>query len=236
MRVMRQLLKNTMSGLLPRERFLLHGPASQNRDAPRIEVALTFDDGPHPEWTPAVLEALATANWKGTFFVIGEEAAEHPELVRRIVEEGHAIGNHTYTHAEPPRTSARQFGEEVLQTSELITELTGTQTRLMRPPKGKLNPGKFQRLWTGRQSVILWNVDAKDFTMTEEEAARNWADAYVPRQGDVILLHDRLPYAATIVQQLADRLSDQMRSVSIAEWLPSTQFVTPPFSGATTQC
>lgn len=236
MSLARQLIKSTMSGLLPRDRFLLRGPTSKSRVRLRLEIALTFDDGPHPQWTPAVLDALAAAEWKGTFFVIGERAAQNPELVRRIVEEGHAIGNHTYTHSEPSRTSARQFADELQQTSELITELTGTQTLLMRPPKGKLDFGKLCRLWKHGQSVILWNVDPKDFEMMGEEAARNWAATYEPQQGDVILMHDRLPYAATIVHQLAERLRDRVSSVPIADWLPAAHVMVPSLNGATSQC
>ncbi|MCA9076401.1 MAG: polysaccharide deacetylase family protein [Planctomycetaceae bacterium] len=232
----RQFIKGTMSRLLPRDRFLLHGPTSTNGDATCVEIALTFDDGPHPEWTPVVLDALAKAGWKGTFFVIGERAAEHPELVKRIVEEGHAIGNHSYTHSEPSRTAARQFADETRRTSELIDRLTGTHSSLIRPPKGKLSLMKFVHLWQNEQSIVLWNVDPKDFAMTDDVSTDSWCDSYKPHQGDVILLHDRLPHAATIVQRLAQRHADHVKSVSVFDWLPSAISISPSSNGVSTEC
>ncbi len=222
----RQLLKRAMASVLPRQRLLLQGPeanATAHGQHSCVDIALTFDDGPHPEWTPAVLDALASAGWKGTFFVIGQRAVESPELVHRIVAEGHAIGNHTFTHSNPRMTSAAQFNDEVTRTDALIAELTGTHPTLMRPPMGHLTPGKFRALWRKRQSIVLWNVDPEDFAMTANDAGKRWSDAYAPQQGDVVLLHDRLPYAAEIVRALTTRHGEGLRSVSITEWLPGAQ-------------
>ncbi len=231
MSLARQLLKQVMAGVLPSHRLLVHGPAvqptSHGRQS-RFDIALTFDDGPHPEWTPAVLDALASAGWKGTFFVIGQRAAESPELLRRIAAEGHAIGNHTFTHSDPRLTSASQFSEEVSRTNDLIAKLTGTHTSLMRPPKGYLTVGKFRSLWRDSHSIVLWNVDPEDFAMTANISAQQWSDAYVPHPGDVVLLHDRLPYAAEIVRSLAMRHGEQLRSVPMTTWLPDAQTTSLP--------
>lgn len=220
----RQIVKRALAAALPRERFLVSGPNLRSRDrleAP-IEIALTFDDGPHPQWTPAVLDELALAGWTGTFFVIGERAAEHPDLLRRIVAEGHTVGNHTYTHSSPCTTSATMFREEVQQTQDLIRKMTGVSTSLMRPPLGKLDVGKFLALWKQCQTVVLWNVDPKDFAMTDASDAVRWSQSYLPARGDVILLHDRLPYAPRIVRELFQRWGDAVRSVPISRWLTTT--------------
>lgn len=210
-----------MAGLLPRDRFLVRGPKQTHRrsDDRPVEVALTFDDGPHPEWTPTVLDVLAEADWRGTFFVVGERAARHPELVRRIASEGHAIGNHTETHAPPAAINATAFLEEVYRTRALIQRLTGNSSDLVRPPLGKLTWRKLIGLWRARQSVVLWNVDPRDFSMRTGVDARRWGASYIPRGGDIVLLHDRLPFAAEIVRTIAQRHGEAVRSVSLTQWV-----------------
>ena len=237
MSVARQLVKKIMAGVLPRDRFLVSGQglsaSVDSENSTLKEIAITFDDGPHPEWTPDVLDALAEAGWKGTFFVIGERAAELPHLIQRIVAEGHAIGNHTYTHSDPKQTSTAKFQEEVRRTDKLLNELTGVRTVLMRPPKGHLTPGKFHGLWRGGQSIVLWNVDPQDFSMSDEAAPMSWSHSYVAEHGDVILLHDRLPYAGAVVRALSGAQQEQIRSVAITNWLPGTQRTIPVPPGVT---
>ncbi|MGD9855180.1 MAG: polysaccharide deacetylase family protein [Planctomycetaceae bacterium] len=227
MNFIRQAVKHAFATMLPRDRFLVNGPVKHVRRhaGDRVEIALTFDDGPHPEWTPAVLEALSDAGWKGTFFIIGERAERYPELVQRIVDEGHALGNHTYTHSPPATISAPAFLDEVCCTRQLIERLTGTTTRLMRPPLGKLTWGKLCGLWNQQQSIILWNVDPKDFAMSDEWHAREWTASYAPGPGDVVLLHDRLPYASMIVRTLANHYGDAIRAVAISDWMLPVQKV-----------
>lgn len=98
-------------------------------------VALTFDDGPDPERTPAVLDLLAQRGVRATFFLVGERAETHPELVRRMVAEGHVVGNHSHTHAGLfPLSSLRNTEEELHRTTESLTRITGLRPRLFRPP------------------------------------------------------------------------------------------------------
>ncbi len=229
MNLARQAMKRALTAVLPRDRFLVSGPMSSRRDRSgfcdgrtQAEIALTFDDGPHPEWTPAVLDALASAGWKGTFFVIGERVEQHPDLVRRIVDEGHAIGNHTYTHSAPAETPTAMFLDELRRTHDLIEHLTGTSTTLVRPPLGKLTGGKFRGLWTAQQTITLWNVDPKDFAMCAESEAVTWVRSYGLRTGDIVLLHDRLPYAAAIVRALSQTGEETVRSVAVSDWLPAS--------------
>ena len=104
-------------------------------------VALTFDDGPDPQRTPAVLDLLARQGVRATFFVVGARAEAHPELVRRMATEGHVVGNHSYTHSwRFPLRSLGRTMEELCRTGEVLHRITGRQPRLFRPPFGVTNP------------------------------------------------------------------------------------------------
>ena len=188
-----------------------------------IELALTFDDGPHPEQTPRLLDVLAEAGVRGTFFVVGERAEQQPDLVRRIADEGHELGNHTWTHSEPSQTSASQFLNEIARTRRLIQDLTGRDCRVTRPPKGSLTIGKALGLWRQQQTIALWNIDPKDFSMSDNSAISLWLADYRPQSGDIVLLHDNHPRAAIAVEQLAANTA--LRFVTLSDWLHPTQQV-----------
>lgn len=214
MSALRQLLKSVFTAALPQSWLMARGPHAAVSD--QKEIALTFDDGPHPEHTPRLLDVLAAAGAKGTFFVIGEQTLRHPKLVRRIADEGHEIGNHTWTHSDPSLTSAARFLEEVTQTRRMIQNLTGRDCRMMRPPKGALTVGKTLGLWRRQQTIALWNRDPKDFAMTDESELLHWLDGYCPRSGDIVLLHDNHPRAAVAVERLKRH---DLRFVTMSEWL-----------------
>lgn len=216
MNQLRQMLKSALSVALPKSRLMTHGPRRVLEGQPS-EIALTFDDGPHPEHTPRVLDSLAAAGARGTFFIVGERAEQFPELLRRIAEEGHEVGNHTWTHSEPSQTSAAQFLDEVARTRRLIQELTGRDCRLTRPPKGSLTMGKALGLWRQQQTIALWNTDPKDFAMPDEAAMSHWLCGYQPQSGDIVLLHDNHARAAVAVEQLAANTA--LRFVTLSEWL-----------------
>ena len=214
MSALRQLLKSVFTAAFPQSWLMTHGPHASVSE--QKEIALTFDDGPHPEHTPRMLDVLAAAGAKGTFFVIGEKTLRHPKLVRRIADEGHELGNHTWTHSEPSQTSAGRFLEEVAQTRQMIQNLTGRDCRLMRPPKGALTVGKTLGLWRRQQTIALWNSDPKDFAMKDEAELLRWLDGYRPRTGDIVLLHDNHPRAAIAVERLK---CNDLRFVTMSEWL-----------------
>jgi len=162
-------------------------------------VSLTFDDGPHPEHTPRLLNTLAEARIRATFFIVGERAERHPQLVRRIVDEGHELGNHTWSHSEPRQTSRRQFLEEITRTDDLIQELSHQTCSLVRPPKGELSIGKLSGLLLMQKTVVLWNRDTKDYRMNSPADMHAWCASYTPSVGDIVLLHDDRPFAVTAV-------------------------------------
>lgn len=213
---LRQLLKSTLSAALPKSRLITHGPRCLLEGQPS-EIALTFDDGPHPEHTPRVLDLLAEAGARGTFFIVGERAELFPELICRIADEGHELGNHTWTHGEPSQTSTARFLNEIARTRRLIQDLTGRDCRLTRPPKGSLTIRKALGLWRQQQTVALWNIDPKDFAMADATAMLQWLNGYQPQSGDILLLHDNHAQAVVAVEQLVERHT--LRFVTLSVWL-----------------
>ena len=221
MSILRQATKHVLAGLLPPRLLLVRGRQSPFAEAPSL--SLTFDDGPHPEHTPRLLDALAEAGAQATFFVIGEKARRYPHLLRRIVQEGHELGNHTLSHAEPSRTSTEMFLREVRRTRRLLQDLVGCDTRLVRPPKGELTPAKCLGLWRIGQTIVLWNVDPRDYAMRLRLEMDRWTDRYRPEAGDIVLLHDMYPFAEFAVRELAR--AEPFRAV---RWVPVSYWLQRP--------
>lgn len=171
-------------------------------------VFLTFDDGPHAEFTPAVLDVLRSCEAKATFFVLGKNCEEHPELVRRIIDEGHSVGNHTYLHPDPAAIDLRQLQREINSTNEVLNRIVGSRTKLFRPPYGRITIGCLAAVYRQAQTSVLWNVDTKDFKFDSRADLSRWIDSYIPRDGDVILMHDIHKNASHLVSDLLGKLAD----------------------------
>lgn len=129
----------------------------------RRQVALTFDDVPDNRFTPQILDALKAAGVKATFFVIGSRAEQFPEVVARMVQEGHAVGNHTYSHAKLTALPAARVTLELEQTRRVIKRISGIDTHLFRPPYGSESPAVLQQIFDLGYKVILWDVDSLDW-------------------------------------------------------------------------
>jgi peptidoglycan/xylan/chitin deacetylase (PgdA/CDA1 family) len=211
---LRQLVRRGMAATLPRRLFLASGP-------PAIQsVALTFDDGPDPTHTPAVLDRLRALGVRATFFVIGRKAEANPALVARIAEEGHEIGHHSWSHAPPHETPARVLVHEAERTSALLQRLLGRPPRLFRPPYGKLTPGKLLGLWGLGQTVVLWNRDPKDFGREGVEPIRRWFEGAPLAGGDILLLHDVHPHVAPALEAVVERAARHGLAFGTpSEWL-----------------
>jgi peptidoglycan/xylan/chitin deacetylase (PgdA/CDA1 family) len=127
-------------------------------------LAITFDDGPHPQNTPRLLNILKERNIKATFFVVGQLAKEHPNIIRRILAEGHEIGNHTMTHPTITRLSADKLQREIGGTHKALVDIAGYHTRLFRPPGGATNATLKQKFYDEYgYCTILWSVDPNDW-------------------------------------------------------------------------
>lgn len=217
MSALRQLLRRGLEAALPSARFLVRGPAMGHG------VALTFDDGPHPDITPRLLDALARHRMVATFFLIGREAERFPELVRRIVAEGHAIGHHSWTHSEPSITSTSTLLTEVARCRALLESLTGAPVDRFRPPKGALSAAKIVALLRAGQRIVLWSEDPKDFALTDAAPLTHWATTSRLSAGSIALMHDTHPWCLDAVAPLAARAErDGMHFVTINDWLPAS--------------
>jgi peptidoglycan-N-acetylglucosamine deacetylase len=166
-------------------RTIHRGPVDDDR--PR--VALTFDDGPDPTRTPALLDALAELDVKATFFVVGAGVDAHPGVCRRIVAEGHEIGNHTYHHRYLPLASARGVTEELVATDRAIERATGVTPVLARPPWGARRPSTVRAFARLAKRLVLWDVNSFDWRgAPAPEVARRVLER--ARPGSIVLLHD----------------------------------------------
>jgi peptidoglycan/xylan/chitin deacetylase (PgdA/CDA1 family)/glycosyltransferase involved in cell wall biosynthesis len=210
----RQLLRRGLAAVLPRRLFLTHG-----REATR-SVCLTFDDGPHPVHTPRLLDLLKSEGVVATFFVVGRLAERNPELVRRMADEGHAVGNHSFLHADASLLSAREAVREAARTQEVLAGILGQAPALYRPPRGKVGARTLLGLWRAGLTVVLWNVDPRDYACGSAAALRAWFRDRPPRGGDVVLLHDRFPHAVEALPELIRAARGRGLSFSrVSDWL-----------------
>lgn len=155
---------------------------------------LTFDDGPTPDITEWTLDILKKFNAKATFFCIGNNIEKHPSIFKRINDEGHSIGNHTYNHARGWRTTADIYVEEVQKTQELfnskIVNRQSSIVNLFRPPYGQITPKQGMALRKLGYKIIMWDILAFDWmdTISKEECAQNVISK--ASSGSIIVFHD----------------------------------------------
>ncbi len=160
------------------------------------QLFLTFDDGPIPEVTPWVLAQLAQYDAKATFFCIGDNVQKHPEIFAQLIHEGHAIGNHTQQHVSGWNVSKKQYISNTLQAEETIQEslihLAKANTKLFRPPYGKLTPQLCKRLQKLGYTIIMWDVLSGDFDsdLSPEKCLSNVIDN--AEKGSIVVFHDSL--------------------------------------------
>jgi peptidoglycan-N-acetylglucosamine deacetylase len=160
-------------------------------------VYLTFDDGPHPIITPFVLDILKQFNAKATFFCIGKNVADHPEVYQRVIDEGHAIGNHTYHHVNSWKVKSEQYLENIIEAERII------QSNLFRPPYGKLTSSALRRIknHNPKTKVVMWDVLTGDFDtkLSPQDCLKHTINS--TETGSIIVFHDsekafeRLAYA-----------------------------------------
>jgi peptidoglycan/xylan/chitin deacetylase (PgdA/CDA1 family) len=168
----------------------------------RRAVLLTFDDGPHPEVTPAVLDLLARYRARAVFFVIGERVLQHPELVRECVRKGHAIGNHTHSHSTHKFWSVRPYIQDVAACQLAVRQATGRVPTLFRAPKGRVTAGSVVApLLRGLRSVY-WSVDPRDYRLQSTDEAVAWGERLGTEvcARDIVLLHDVNPHLLPLLE------------------------------------
>jgi peptidoglycan/xylan/chitin deacetylase (PgdA/CDA1 family) len=159
-------------------------------------IALTFDDGPHPEGTPAVLEALRAANAAATFFLVGEQVARWPSLAAEIAAEGHAVGVHCYRHTLLLRRTPGAIRDDLGRTADAIGEATGAVPRLYRPPYGVFSLPALRLVRELGWSPYLWSRWGRDWEHRATPASIAALATRNLRDGDVVLLHDADHYSS----------------------------------------
>lgn len=184
-----------MKRLLPALLLLLLLPACTRADAPAASgsadppkyVALTFDDGPSPRCTPQLLDGLRDLGAKATFFVVGCQAVKDPDIVRRIADEGHQVGNHSYDHAALDQLTPTQALADLEKNDALLRELLGDGDYWVRPPYGLLTDDEAARLTV---PLVNWSVDTEDWRTKNCDKILD-VIYRCTGDGDIVLLHDR---------------------------------------------
>lgn len=166
------------------ETVVLQGPATERK------IALTFDDGPDPRFTEQVLDILAEYNVPATFFVMGSRAIAYPEIVQRMIADGHIVGNHTYFHPNLVKEAdLATLEREVMRTEDTLNEIIGYRTKLFRAPYGFLYNELVEKLAELNYSIIVWSVDSLDWQEDPPATiAANVVNNVHP--GAIILMHD----------------------------------------------
>ena len=191
----RNLSKDLLQHAVFRGRFLWR--------LPRPRIALTFDDGPHPEHTPAMLDALALSGTRATFFVVGREVEKHPEVARRIVAEGHGIGGHSQDHTVMTSLSPEALVADLARCRAAIRDATGLDTALFRPPKGEVSLRAIRTACNAGYTLVHWTRTYSDYRQDGVERLLGRLDAHPPAAGDILLFHD---HNACTVEALGRRL------------------------------
>ena len=153
-------------------------------------VAVTFDDGPHPEFTPRVLDTLKEHGVKASFFCIGQAARQRPDLVRRIVEEGHTLGCHTETHADLAKVGSRRSWEECKTAKAALEEIGGKPVRYLRPPFGHMGLTTVPISLAQKMRVAMWSFDSQDYEGHSPEELLRRLCAQPMGPGGIALFHD----------------------------------------------
>ena len=163
------------------------------------EVSFTFDDGPDPETTPKVLDVLRESGVKAAFFVIGKNAEKHPELVRKIIDEGHVVGNHTYNHAYVFSKAAAN--RQVTEGQDAIRRIIGKRTRYFRPPFGVMTPEIATAIRKEKCAVIGWDLRSQDGRIRTKEATVKRVRSHLA-DSTVLLFHDTNPTTPDALREI----------------------------------
>lgn len=193
-----------------------------NRSAKKC-VALTFDDGPHPTYTPEILDILDKYDAKATFFVIGQNAEQYPDIVLDAYSRGHEIGNHTYSHPDLKKISVEKLMEEIQKTQDVITEITGETPRLFRPPGGYVSNPIVEELMNLDCNAVLWSwrQDTRDWACPSVDCVVSGVLKNL-KDGDIILFHDYNAGKKSPTPQALDHIlktlsQDGYRFVTVSE-------------------
>lgn len=174
-------------------------------DTKKKRVALTFDDGPDPNYTEKLLDGLKERDVKATFFLLGKQVDKYPDIVKRMYKEGHIIGNHSYDHVNLATLSATDAKNQISKTNEAIYKITGEYPQYLRPPFGN----EPQNEDVAKDMItVLWDVDPLDWCCGSSTNVANKVEKSV-KEGDIILLHDASKSSVEAALQIVDELTEK---------------------------
>ena len=160
------------------------------------QIALTFDDGPHPSQTQRILDILDRYGVKATFFMIGVNVENYPEAAKEVVQRGHEIGNHTYSHSHLNHMGVGSLSAELEKCEDALEKICEYRPRLFRPPEGYLSDGVFECAEQGEYSLILWSIDTRDWEIKNTQRIVETVLSNV-KAGDIVLMHDYVAKSKT---------------------------------------
>lgn len=178
----------------------------EDADAVKKKVALTFDDGPDPDYTEMLLDGLKKRNVKATFFLLGKQAEAYPDIVKRMHKEGHMIGNHSYDHVNLANLSKTDAAKQIRMTSEAIHKITGEYPQYLRPPFGNEPP---ECSCAKNMMTVLWDVDPLDWCCGSSSTVIEKVVKAV-EEDDIILLHDASESSVEAALGIIDALEKQV--------------------------
>ena len=175
------------------------------------QIALTFDDGPHPTLTPKILEILARYHVPATFFMVGQNVLNYPEAARVVIDAGHEVGNHTFTHPHIASLNEQAIFEEIGRCEDALGKLCEYRPHILRTPQGVLTPSLEKCLLEEDYILVLWSLDTRDWDNKSTDAiVRSVLDGV--KSGDIVLMHDYIGYNSktpealeTIIPELLSR-------------------------------
>jgi peptidoglycan/xylan/chitin deacetylase (PgdA/CDA1 family) len=178
-------------------------------------LALTFDDGPDITTTPAILDALKAYNAKATFFLVGVRIVKHPELARRIANEGSEIGNHSWAHPDFTKLTADQMRQQIEDTNKALLAAGVPVAKFFRPPYEKMTDTVKAVV---NIPIVLWNIDPKDWKHSDPNVLAETVDAQA-KSGGIMVLHDTEPVTASAAAAIIQKLSSRFKLVTVSELL-----------------
>ncbi|MCW3062099.1 MAG: polysaccharide deacetylase [Capsulimonas sp.] len=199
-----EIYKSTLELIAQRETELDRGLSFSilTRGNPtRKQIALTFDDGPHPAYTPQLLKVLKDNGVKATFFVVGEQAEKYPELIKAEVAAGHAVGNHTYDHVSLIKIPQEYVGTEIKACGEVLERIIGKPVHIFRPPGGVYDHEVAETSEALGYKMILWTDDPGDYASPGSNVIETRTLDHVTN-GGIILLHDGIQQTVDVLPQI----------------------------------
>ncbi len=187
-------------------------------------VLFTFDDGPHPEITYEVLDILERNNAKGLFFIVGNKIQRAPDVLKHIVERGHGIGNHSFSHTSCSCLSLKQIIHEIEETKKIIRSLTGITTRIYRPPMGVISINLIVAAKITKHNIMRWSIDSGEYSYLRNKTPESLATNLLNKihHSSIILSHDDISvvpnYLKLALPQLIEKGYDLSHGIDRLIW------------------